>query len=243
MSSRRSRRQNDADGLFGFVVLVTMLVATYFQSNPIITSVSCAGMATLTLLGSLWFRQRAATRAVNRVAGRQMYLDYTPREFEKAVAELFRAQGYHAKVTPGSGDGGVDILLIKDGIHYGVECKQYKNVLGPKFIRDFIGALQLRKLKAGFFVTTSSYSEQARQAAKNSDYQISLIDGEMLGRWQRQLQQKVETGQIHHTAFIPLRWWPPLSQGQKTTIVILLAVTTFVATLALVYIVGLNAMG
>lgn len=243
MSNRRRRQQNDVDGLFGGIILAAMLLATYFQSNPIITSISCAGIATLSLIGGLWLRQRATTRTINRVTGRQMYLDYTPHQFEKAVAELFRAQGYHAKLTPGSGDGGLDILLSKDGEQYGVECKQYKDTLGPKFIRDFIGALQLRKLKAGFFVTTSGYSEQARLSAKNSEYQIQLIDGEMLGRWQRQLQQRVEMGQIHHTAFIPFPWWPPFSRAQKATIVTLLMVTTFVVTFALVYAIGLNVSG
>jgi hypothetical protein len=122
-----------------------------------------------------------------------------------------------------------------------VECKQYKNVLGPKYIRDFIGALQLRKLKAGFFVTTSGYSQQAQTTAKQSDYQIYLLDGERLGHWQRQIQQKVEKGESHHTAFIPFPWWLQLSRSEQIVLLILLFLTSFVVTFAIIYVGGDNS--
>lgn len=239
--TRRSRQKNSS-GLEGILFLLFIAVIGSFQSSPIITSMSCSGITVLLLFAVLLVRQKQATNRVNRVTGRQMYLDYTPRQFEKAVAELFRAQGYNATVTSGSGDGGLDILLTKDGKKYGVECKQYKDTLGPKFIRDFIGALHLRRLNAGFFVTTSGYSQQARLAAKDSEYQIILIDAERLGRWQEKVNQRVAGGHSAYTAFIPFKWWLKLSKVQKTVILLLLSVTIFVVTFAFVYI-GVDAVG
>lgn len=51
-----------------------------------------------------------------RVEAEQMTRDYWVRlsgwQFEREVAELFRSHGFHATVTRGSGDGGVDIRLV-----------------------------------------------------------------------------------------------------------------------------------
>ncbi|MCB0030234.1 MAG: restriction endonuclease, partial [Anaerolineales bacterium] len=48
----------------------------------------------------------------------------TPKEFEYAVAELFRAQGYQAIVSGGRNDRGVDIHLKRDGQKAAVQCKR-----------------------------------------------------------------------------------------------------------------------
>jgi len=38
------------------------------------------------------------------------FADYTPREFEKFVCDLFRKMGYNVGLTPASGDYGVDVV-------------------------------------------------------------------------------------------------------------------------------------
>jgi len=236
----RSRRKNNDfwEAISGLLFLAFLMAWNYFRTNPVMASAGCGIFAGVLVFGSLWLRKRVAVKQVNRAAGRQMYLDFTPREFEHAVADLFRAQGFKAKLTPGSGDGGIDILLEKEGKHYGVECKQYKKQLGPKYIRDFIGALQLRKLRAGFFVTTSSFSEEAVAAAKKSEYAIKLIDGEVLGRWQQHIRTKVSNGRTAHTAFIPFAWWLNLSRLEQWIICIAGFAIISTATFIMVYLGG-----
>lgn len=240
MSRRTRLRRNDGDAISAGLLLFVFWVFTYFQSDPLLISISCGLFVSAFAFFALWLRQRMTVRRLNRIIASQLYLDYSPRQFEKVVADLFRAQGYEAKVTPGSGDGGIDILLNKVGKTYGVECKQYKdaNVLGPKYIRDFIGALQLKRLKAGFFVTTSSFSQQARIAAKESEYQIYLIDGEALGRWQRTVKQSMDTGKPHTIAFLPFRWWVAMSRPQQAVVLILLFLALFTAAFMALYVGG-----
>jgi hypothetical protein len=44
------------------------------------------------------------------------FADYTPREFEKFVCDLFRKMGYNAESTPSTGDYGVDVVAQKERI-------------------------------------------------------------------------------------------------------------------------------
>lgn len=60
-------------------------------------------------------------------------------QFEQEVANVFRINGYNAKVTKGSGDGGVDIILKKDGRTSIVQCKHYQNPVPPEPIRALWG--------------------------------------------------------------------------------------------------------
>lgn len=60
-------------------------------------------------------------------------------QFEQEVANVFRLNGYKAKVTKGSGDGGVDIILNKNSKTSIVQCKHYQNPVPPEPIRALWG--------------------------------------------------------------------------------------------------------
>ena len=60
-------------------------------------------------------------------------------QFEQEVANVFRINGYNAKVTKGSGDGGVDIILKRNGRTSIVQCKHYQNPVPPEPIRALWG--------------------------------------------------------------------------------------------------------
>lgn len=46
-------------------------------------------------------------------------------EFEHWVSNKFNECGWSSYVTQGSGDQGVDVVAIKDGVSLGVQCKRY----------------------------------------------------------------------------------------------------------------------
>jgi hypothetical protein len=60
-------------------------------------------------------------------------------EFEEEVAKIFRLNGYKAKVTKKTGDGGIDIILYKNDLKYIVQCKHYQSPLGPEPVRALWG--------------------------------------------------------------------------------------------------------
>ena len=59
--------------------------------------------------------------------------------FEQEVAKIFILQGYKTKVTKGSGDGGVDIIITKDDYIAIIQCKHYQNPVPPEPIRALWG--------------------------------------------------------------------------------------------------------
>lgn len=78
-------------------------------------------------------------------------------EFEEYIGELLLRNGFtHVEVTKGSGDQGVDILAIRDGISYGVQCKHYTSKISNKAVQEAYAG-------AGFYgcevpvVVTNSY--------------------------------------------------------------------------------------
>lgn len=67
-----------------------------------------------------------------------------PTEFEYYIASIFRNAGFTAKVTgrPGEPDGGIDIVLSKNGSNYFVQCKKFIGKdISVGTVRDFYGAI------------------------------------------------------------------------------------------------------
>lgn len=99
-------------------------------------------------------------------------LELSPREFEEYVGELFSHLGYKVEVTPYINDKGVDIIMYKGAVKYGVQCKRYKGTVGSPEIQTFIGALEHAKADKGFFVTTGMFSFEAEKMAAQHPIQL-----------------------------------------------------------------------
>lgn len=114
-----------------------------------------------------------------------------PAFFEKLIVELLIAMGYGGSTEEAgraigqSGDDGVDGVIDQDPLGVDqifVQAKRYGegNNIGSAAIRDFFGALSLKKAQKGIFVTTSSFSAAAIQTARDIGSRIVLIDGSQL---------------------------------------------------------------
>ncbi len=70
----------------------------------------------------------------------------TWQQFERLIGEGFRLQGYRVVETGGGGaDGGVDLVLNKDGEKYLFQCKQWRAVrVGVDVIRELYGVMAAR---------------------------------------------------------------------------------------------------
>ena len=84
-----------------------------------------------------------------------------------------------------SGDDGVDGVVDQDvlgvdQIYVQAKCYAEGKNIGAGAIRDFFGALNLKKAQKGIFVTSSSFSEPAKRTAAELGTRIVLIDGEGL---------------------------------------------------------------
>lgn len=102
----------------------------------------------------------------------EYWTNLSPGHFEHEVAELFQKQGFGARVTPGSGDGGIDIILTRDRSTTLVQCKRYKDKVGPAPIRELYGVMVACGVKRGVVVCPSGFTEGAWKFAKRSNIQL-----------------------------------------------------------------------
>jgi len=105
-----------------------------------------------------------------------------PRKFEHLVADLCKALGWQdVKVTGGAGDGGIDVegVRLAPGGHREpamVQAKRCAHAVGPAVVRGLSGTLTMRRFVTGMLVTTSDFTPQAREEAKQ-DVRIQLVAG------------------------------------------------------------------
>jgi restriction system protein len=109
-------------------------------------------------------------------------------EFETLVGEAFRRAGYSVSETGGGGaDGGIDLVLRKDGEKFLVQCKQWKAFsVGVTVIRELYGVMTAKGAAGGFVVTSGVFTDEARSFADG--IKIDLIDGAELKRIINEIQ-------------------------------------------------------
>lgn len=112
-----------------------------------------------------------------------------PTQFERIVVELLVGMGYGGNVADAgraigkSGDEGIDGVIKED--HLGldniyVQAKRWEGNVGRQEIQKFAGALQGQRARKGVFITTSSFTRDAREYVEKIENRIVLIDGERL---------------------------------------------------------------
>lgn len=93
--------------------------------------------------------------------------DMEGREFEFFCAELLEKNGFQeVKVTRGSGDFGLDILAEKDGVTYGIQCKNYTSPVGIKAVQEVYAGRDFYDRMVGVVMTNQYFTDPAMTAAK-----------------------------------------------------------------------------
>jgi restriction system protein len=110
-----------------------------------------------------------------------------PEFFERLVVKLLLKMGYGGsrqeagRAVGRSGDGGIDGVINEDRLGLDaiyLQAKRWEGTVGEGPIRDFKGALDAKGAHKGVFITTSSFTPAAIEAARTSrSYRIVLIDG------------------------------------------------------------------
>ncbi|MER8803066.1 restriction endonuclease [Mesorhizobium sp. M0998] len=115
----------------------------------------------------------------------------SPAFFEQLIVDLLVAMGYGgshknaAEQLGRSGDGGIDGVVNEDRLGLDrvyVQAKRYAstNTVGRPDVQGFVGSLVGLGATKGVFVTTSSFSPQARDFVKHLSQRVILIDGQTL---------------------------------------------------------------
>jgi restriction system protein len=101
------------------------------------------------------------------------------RRFEELVAEVFRQEGYVVEPTAPGVDGGVDLILRRDGETTFVQCKAWRaKQVGVERVRELYGVVAAEGADVGIVVTTGTFSQPAREFAEGR--RIRLVSGQQL---------------------------------------------------------------
>lgn len=93
--------------------------------------------------------------------------DMEGHEFELFCADLLRRRGFkEVIVTKGSGDFGIDILAERDGISYGIQCKNYSAPIGVKAVQEVYAGRDYYDCMVGVVMSNQYFTGPAVEAAK-----------------------------------------------------------------------------
>jgi restriction system protein len=115
----------------------------------------------------------------------------SPAFFERLVIDLLLKMGYGGtredagQAVGSSGDGGIDGIIKEDRLGLDtvyIQAKKWEGTVGRPEIQKFAGALLAQRARRGVFITTSDFSQAAREYPSRIDSTIVLIDGTTLTR-------------------------------------------------------------
>lgn len=109
-----------------------------------------------------------------------------PAFFEQLVVDLLVRMGYGGslddagKAIGKSGDGGIDGIIKEDrlGLDFVyIQAKRWEGIVGRPQIQGFAGSLEGQRARKGVFITTSSFTDEARDYVNRIEKRIVLVDG------------------------------------------------------------------
>jgi restriction system protein len=115
----------------------------------------------------------------------------TPAFFEHLVVDLLVAMGYGGsqkeagKAVGKSGDDGIDGIIKEDRLGLDavyIQAKRWEAPVGRPQVQAFVGSLEGHRARKGVFITTSQFSNEAKEYVDRIEKRIVLIDGKQLVR-------------------------------------------------------------
>lgn len=140
----------------------------------------------------------------------------SPSFFEKLVVELVVAMGYGGsrsdagKKIGKTGDEGIDGIIKEDKLGLDqiyIQAKRWENVVGRPEIQKFVGALAGQGAKKGIFITTSRFTNEARDYSPKNETKIVLVDGEELAELMIDNNIGVSSQAIYHLKKLDLDYF------------------------------------
>ena len=119
-------------------------------------------------------------------------LKSSPAFFERLVVDLLVRMGYGGSLLDAgsaigrTGDEGIDGVIKEDKLgldNIYIQAKRWNRSVGRPELQAFVGALQGKRSRKGIFITTSSYTEAAKDYVSSIETKVALIDGETLVRY------------------------------------------------------------
>lgn len=115
----------------------------------------------------------------------------SPQFFEQLVVELLVAMGYGGsrqdagQAVGQARDGGVDGIIKEDKLGLDavyIQAKRWESTVGRPVVQEFAGSLEGHRARKGVLITTSTFSQDAKEYVTRIEKRIVLTDGEQLAQ-------------------------------------------------------------
>lgn len=115
-----------------------------------------------------------------------------PQFFERLVVDLLVRMGYGGsrrdagEAIGRSGDEGIDGIIKEDRLGLDIvyiQAKRWEGVVGRPTVQAFAGSLEGHRARKGVLITTSHFTNEARDYVNRIEKKIVLIDGEQLAQY------------------------------------------------------------
>jgi hypothetical protein len=144
------------------------------------------------------------------------------RRYEELLDSIFRNQGFHTELGPGTNDGGVDIRLYQSQaipqLVTVVQAKRYtKRPIGLDAVAALFGIAVQQKASRGILATTSRFQPKARWFAASVEGEltfpsIELVDSARIGGWCAEIAEQLNV--FFYNGTMP---YPPIIDATPCT--------------------------
>jgi restriction system protein len=116
----------------------------------------------------------------------------SPKFFERLVLDLLVKMDYGGsrkdagEVIGHRGDGGIDGIIKEDKLGLDsiyIQAKRWNGTVGRPVVQAFAGSLDGQRAKKGIMISTSQFSQDAKDYVTRIEKKIILIDGEQLAQY------------------------------------------------------------
>ncbi len=107
--------------------------------------------------------------------------------FEREVGRLYQALGYQVRLTPGTADGGIDVVLERNGAVTAVQCKSYRKKVGVSVGRELVTSAKDIGADQMIIACTYGVSEPLKRYAREKG--IEIVTAAELARHQMGLKE------------------------------------------------------
>jgi restriction system protein len=155
------------------------LFATFSRALAPFAALIVAGVWAYALVAKATDHQR-----LTRQRGIDTIRELDWRQFEQLIATAYERQGYRVTDTgqahgPAAPDGGIDLVLERDGQRTLVQCKHWQaRRVGVQPARELYGVVASQHPAGGILVTSGRFTQDAHRFAETVPLQ--LIDGPKL---------------------------------------------------------------
>jgi len=97
-------------------------------------------------------------------------------EFEVEINTLLQKMRFNTELTKGSGDKGIDIVILEDDGGTIVQCKNHKNPVSPAIVRELYGVMASENSKKGILINTGGFTKGVYEFSEGKPIELWDIE-------------------------------------------------------------------